>query len=209
MSAREAILARIRTALDRPVARPRDDSSASEPASGGGARREVDAGLFVERVRDYGAEVEEVGAREVAAAAVAACARHGVRRLAVPDDLPAEWRPPSGPSIVTEADAEAADAALTGCARAVAKTGTIVIDGGPAQGRRALSLLPDVHVCVVCERQLVAGVEEALLSLSESIPRTGRPAVLISGPSATSDIELTRVEGVHGPRRLVVLLVRE
>ena len=99
------------------------------------------------------------------------------------------------------------DGALTTCRAACAATGTIALDGGPGQGRRALTLLPDLHVCVVRREQIVATVPELVRALRPSAEE-GRPIVLVSGPSATSDIELQRVEGVHGPRRLVVVVER-
>ena len=98
------------------------------------------------------------------------------------------------------------DGALTGCAVAIAETGTFVLDGGAGQGRRALTLVPDLHICVVREDQVVGLVPEAVGKLEDAV-RTGRPLTFVSGPSATSDIELDRVEGVHGPRVLHVVLV--
>jgi L-lactate dehydrogenase complex protein LldG len=98
------------------------------------------------------------------------------------------------------------DGALTGCAVAIAETGTFVLDGGPGQGRRALTLVPDLHICVVREDQVVGLVPEAVRELEDAV-RAGRPLTFVSGPSATSDIELDRVEGVHGPRVLHVVLV--
>ena len=94
------------------------------------------------------------------------------------------------------------DAALTGSALAIAETGTIVLDGGPGQGRRVLSLLPDLHVCVLDGSRVLANVADAVAVLDRT-----RPVTLISGPSATSDIEFKRVEGVHGPRRLEVIVL--
>lgn len=131
--------------------------------------------------------------------------------LVVPPDLPADWLDAySGvvlrdgdPEPLAVADLDGAGAVLTGCAVAIAQTGTLVLDTGTAQGRRALTLVPDHHVCVVHLDQVVASVPEALARLADPT----RPLTFVSGPSATSDIELKRVEGVHGPRRLDVILV--
>jgi L-lactate dehydrogenase complex protein LldG len=108
---------------------------------------------------------------------------------------------------LSPAELDALDGALTGCTLAVAETGSLVLAAGPADGRRALSLVPDVYLCVVREDQVEPDLPEAMVRLAPLIRQAGPPVVFVSGPSATSDIELHRVEGVHGPRRLVVLLV--
>ncbi len=166
---------------------------------------------FVERVADYRATVRRTTPPELAATIAAAFGAHGVRRVVIPTDLPAAWTADAtaaGIALVsdvpplTHAELDAVDAVVTGCSAAIAETGTIVLDAGPGQGRRVLSLLPDVHVCVVRADQIAGDVPEALARLD---PR--RPLTWISGPSATSDIELDRVEGVHGPRVLEVIVV--
>jgi L-lactate dehydrogenase complex protein LldG len=212
--AREQILGRIRAALrDVPtgeapeaVAVNRDYRRADE------APREELVDRFVERVREYRAAVHRVSAADLPAAIASACAARGVRRLVVPPDLPDGWAPEGVELLRDEGlsahQLDASDGVLTACALAIAQTGTIVLDGGPAQGRRAISLLPDYHLCVVREDQVVALVPEAVARLAESA-RAGRPMTWISGPSATSDIELSRVEGVHGPRTLEVLVVAD
>ncbi|MFC6086209.1 LutC/YkgG family protein [Sphaerisporangium aureirubrum] len=161
--------------------------------------------LFAERVRDYRAIVHVVPEADVPATVAKVLGARGARRVVVPGGLPAEWvpdlelvrdEPPLRP-----AELDAVDGVVSGCAVAVAETGTIVLDGGPGQGRRALTLLPDYHLCVVTEAQVVPTITEAVAELD---PR--RPLTWVSGPSATSDIELNRVEGVHGPRTLEVII---
>nr|MBA2461239.1 LUD domain-containing protein [Actinomycetota bacterium] len=131
------------------------------------------------------------------------------RRVVVAPDLPAELRPASLELIedtgLAASELDALDAVLTTCAAACADTGTIALDGGTGQGRRAITLVPDTHVCIVRADQIVETVPELLTALAPAA-RAGHPIVLVSGPSATSDIELQRVEGVHGPRTLVVLI---
>ena len=128
----------------------------------------------------------------------------------VAPDLDASLLPAAVEFVVdhglTPAELDALDGALTTCAAACADTGTIAFDGGPGQGRRAITLVPDLHVCVVRAEQVVETVPELFAYLEPSASE-GRPIVLVSGPSATSDIGFERVEGVHGPRRLVVVLV--
>lgn len=158
--------------------------------------------LFVERVRDYRAIVHVVPAEEVRATVAEAL---GERRVVVPDGFPSEWLP-SSPVVRDEpplsaTDLDRLDGVVSTCAVAVAETGTIVLDGGLGQGRRALTLLPDYHLCVVTADQVVPSLSEAVAALDPH-----RPLTWISGPSATSDIELNRVEGVHGPRTLEVIV---
>jgi L-lactate dehydrogenase complex protein LldF len=205
--AREIVLARIREAIAGaapPVAEPpayRTEDSRS---------RDEIVTVFAERVAEYRATVHRVAEAEVAARAAAICADQGAARLGVPADLPAEWRPREVELVddqdLTAAELDELDGAITGCAVAIAETGTFVLDGGAGQGRRAVSLVPDLHLCVVRAEQVVGLVPEAIGQL-EQAAREGRPLTFVSGPSATSDIELSRVEGVHGPRILHVLLV--
>jgi L-lactate dehydrogenase complex protein LldG len=208
-AARDEVLARIRTATagetgPPPVAR-RYRTADHPPGLAGEELLE----LLVDRLVDYNALVRRGTIAQVAAGVVAALTERGARRVAVPEGiLPAGLDrlepgielvgddPPLGP-----ADLDALDGVLTGCAVAIAETGTIVLDGGSGQGRRALSLVPDYHLVVVTAAQVVAGVPEAVARLDPT-----RPQTWISGPSATSDIELDRVEGVHGPRTLEVIL---
>lgn len=205
MSARDAILARVRAALgDVPASEVPADVRVDRAAP---ARRPGDVDLFVERVADYRAVVERCAGDDLPARVAAALA--GVGHLLVPPDLPRDLLAglgPDGPEVVADHDLAVAeidrtDAVLTVAAVGIAETGTVVLDHGPGQGRRALSLVPDHHVCVVRADQVVADVPAAVAGLD---PR--RPQTWISGPSATSDIELSRVEGVHGPRRLHVIV---
>ena len=135
---------------------------------------------------------------------------HAARKIGVPPELPPSWLPANAELVtdrgLTAQELDQLDGVLTGCTAAIAETGTIVLSGGPGEGRRALTLVPDLHVCVVRESQIVGSVPEAIASLGESSAKQ-RPITFISGPSATSDIELSRVEGVHGPRVLIVLVV--
>ena len=205
--ARTAILGRIRLALaDRPAAVevPRDYRRRSERSA------EANVALFAERVGEYRATVRRAAPAELPQALAELCRDQNVRRLAVPADLPQAWRPEGvelvGDSGLSADELDQLDGALTGCALAIAETGTIVLDGGAAQGRRALTLVPDYHLCVVAEEQVTGLVPEAVERLGPAIEE-GRPLTFVSGPSATSDIELNRVEGVHGPRTLHVVIV--
>jgi L-lactate dehydrogenase complex protein LldG len=164
--------------------------------------------LFCERAGEVRAEVRRVA--DVGAAVDEACRARGVVRLLVPSGVPVAWRPPGvelvGDTLLAPAELDAVDAVLTGCTVAIAETGTIALTSGPREGRRAVTLVPDIHVCVVEERQIVELVPEAIAVVGRLVAAERRPVTLVSGPSATSDIELDRVEGVHGPRNLVVLV---
>ncbi len=166
---------------------------------------------FIDRVADYRAVVHRVSAQGLPEAIHAACARRSVRRLLVSNDLPEEWLPHDVEIVrdrgLSYDEIDHNDGVLTASAIGVAQTGTIILDGGPGQGRRAISLIPDYHLCVIREDQVVGLIPEAITRLHDVAQAPGRPITWISGPSATSDIELNRVEGVHGPRTLEVLVV--
>ena len=193
MSAREEILRRVRSALDG--VSPAVDLP---PAPRAPDRGDLVA-LFEERVADYRAIVTRCTPADLAAAVAEAL---GSARAVVPPGL---GIPVEGAVVddgFTAAELDGYDAVVTRAAVGIAETGTIVLDHGPDQGRRAISLVPDLHVCIVEAGQVVADVPDAIALLDPA-----RPQTWISGPSATSDIELDRVEGVHGPRTLHVLLV--
>ena len=166
-------------------------------------------GLFVERVEDYQATVIRTDFDGIAAAVARSLA--GANRVVVPAGLNPSWLPDgiemvSDEPALSSADLDQVDAVLTSAVVGIAVTGTIVLDHTEGQGRRALTLVPDLHVCVVTADQIVGDVPEAVTRLAPCVKR-GRPLTWISGPSATVDIELIRVHGVHGPRTLRVVLV--
>ena len=204
VGAREAVLRRIREALEdgpAPIAIPRGYDTSLPPGTD-----IVD--LFAERVSDYRATVHRASADTLPDVIATVLANHGTRQLVVPGGIPGAWLDRADVSAVdddpplTWDELDAIDGVITGCAVAIAETGTIVLDAAPDQGRRALSLLPDLHLCVVPADRIVGSVPEALARLTPT-----RPLTWISGPSATSDIELQRIEGVHGPRQLEVIIV--
>jgi L-lactate dehydrogenase complex protein LldG len=206
--ARAAVLSRIRAAT---ADVPEDEAPAWEGIAASSASTDDLAGLFAARVAEYRATVTPCGAEAVASAVATVLSRHGATSIAVPAGLPAEWVPAGvevmrdDPPLAVRA-LDGAGGALTGAALGIAETGTVVLDGASPCGRRALTLVPDLHVCVVRGKDVVGTVAEAFAALAGAL-RAGRPLTLVSGPSATSDIELRRVEGVHGPRRLEVVLV--
>jgi L-lactate dehydrogenase complex protein LldG len=204
-AAREAVLAQVRAALG-PAAAPAAGIPRAYRRAGRELRRDAAADRFCERVGEYRARVQRVPAgaledlvadmlagRRVLVPPAPPCGLRGVAELR--DDPPLSAR-----------ELDRADAVLTGCALAIAETGTIVLDGTAACGRRALTLVPDHHVCVVRAEQIVVDVPDMIAALRRT-DAMRRPITLVSGPSATSDIELERVEGVHGPRQLDVVVV--
>jgi L-lactate dehydrogenase complex protein LldG len=214
MDARSAVLARIRDALSRS-----QDGPAPEPPREYRTRSELEPGsaeaveLLVDRLVDYRASVHRCAPGELGATIAAVL--DGEASVVVPDGLEPSWvaaaeragaviRRDSRERPLGHADLDRAGAVLTAARVAVAETGTIVLDGEADQGRRAITLVPDHHVCVLRADQVVGSVPEAIAVLGA---HPERPMTWISGPSATSDIELVRVEGVHGPRRLDVVVV--
>jgi L-lactate dehydrogenase complex protein LldG len=206
MNARDEVLARVRKALSRNDSPPPRVSRGYRTTSTHPSGSPELLDLFTDRVEDYRANVTRCAPDDasIETAIRAVLFANDAHSVLTPNRLPA-WVGHQG-HVVDEPDLSTLelddiDAVVTGCAVAIAETGTIVLDGGPLSGRRAITLIPDLHVCVVRAEQVVGDVPEALRLLDPT-----RPLTFISGPSATSDIELDRVEGVHGPRRLHVVL---
>ncbi len=215
-SAKEEILRRVRRATHDV---PKDERPEEVPVERG-YRKEDDSPRdeiierFAERVAEYEATVHRVNESDLPRAIAEVLEKRGIRQLVVPADLPEGWVPEgvetlrdAARSPLSNEELDRSDGVLTGCSLGISQTGTFVLDAGEGQGRRALTLLPDYHLCVVREDQVVGLVPEAFAKLEETVTDEGRTITFISGPSATSDIELNRVEGVHGPRTLEVLLV--
>ncbi|MDT3726395.1 lactate utilization protein C [Streptomyces sp. DSM 41972] len=210
MSSRERILGRVRRALtDVP---PGEDAPVERDYLREHGERTVEetVDLLAENLADYRAVVHRTDSEELPYLLMRLLAERGPQYVLVPPGLPPEWMSAADPTRVHDREVSTAreldkvESVVTGCAVAIAETGTIVLDGSPDQGRRRISLIPDHHICVVrVPDQVVASVPQALERLDPA-----RPLTWISGPSATSDIELDRVEGVHGPRTLEVVLVR-
>jgi L-lactate dehydrogenase complex protein LldG len=209
MNARDEMLARVRAARAgaEPVQPARDYRSGGEHGPGSAALLD----LLENRLLDYKAAVRRAdtgGLRTAVAEALAEglAATGGNGPVLLAPGLPSVWAPDghADDGTLTAVELDGYAAVVTACRVACAETGTIVLDGEPDQGRRAITLVPDVHVCVVRADQIVHSVPEMMARL-EAV----RPITLISGPSATSDIELDRVEGVHGPRHLSVVLVAD
>jgi len=217
---RDEVLARIRAAVQPATGSGPGPEPGSQPSSGPGQeqvpgyreRGDLDGtrliDLLEDRLIDYRAAVRRSASPGLPGAVAAALTQRGARRVVVPPGLDLPALPPGIETVTDDGlsaeDLDAFDGVITGAAVAIAETGTIVLDGSPGQGRRAITLVPDYHLCIVHAAQVVELVPEAIARLA---PSAGQPLTWISGPSATSDIELNRVEGVHGPRTLEVILV--
>jgi len=214
---REEVLQRIHNALGRPTAPAAPPPSPGEWPRGYRTAGSLPAGqltgLLAQRLADYRTHVSRCSPLRLTAVAADALAQRGARRIVVPPGLEvtgldlALLAERADAELVTDdglspAELDTADGVITGAAVVIAETGTIVLDASPGQGRRAISLIPDYHLCIVHANQIVALVPEAIARLTPA-----RPLTWVSGPSATSDIELNRVEGVHGPRTLEVIIV--
>ncbi len=164
--------------------------------------------LFVGRLRDYDAVVYRCQELGIADAIAGALTARGKKRMLIPKSLPQSWLPNSFRFLpgdeLSYHELDSSEGVLTGCALAIAMTGTILLQHPEPQGPRALTLIPDYHLCVVFANQVVDLVPEGIRQIRES---GARVITTVSGPSATADIEMTRVKGVHGPRHLDVILV--
>jgi L-lactate dehydrogenase complex protein LldG len=214
-SARDQMLRRIRQAIrDVPTGeQPQDAVVPRDYRHCETEPREEVVQRFIERVAEYKVTVRRVEDAALPEAIATFCRERNIRRLVIPSDLPEQWLPTvveplRDDNTLSYEQLDKSDGVLTGCALGIAQTGTIVLDDGTHQGRRVITLLPDYHLCIVYEDQIVGLVPEAITRLHDAVVHDRRPITFISGPSATSDIELNRVEGVHGPRTLDVLVVR-
>jgi L-lactate dehydrogenase complex protein LldG len=215
-STREEMLSRIRSALkDIPDHEtPENVFVNREYNQKGQLGGEEIVSLFTLRLSEYQATVKKIDELELKNELREICLKHKVDSIVVPEDLSEIYIPDDVELLydrhqtpLTHSELDKVDGVITTCALAVAQTGTIILDAGVGQGRRVLSLLPDLHICVIWSDQIVELIPEAFKHFNVVINNEGRPLTFISGPSATSDIELTRVEGVHGPRKLEVLVI--
>ncbi len=214
-SSKEKILNRIRDALGRDNERVKIEIDRSYEQNSTIEKEEI-VHLFTERMGEYKAVVEQITETEISNRVHSICENAHIKKLVVPSGLNEEWLSgltstvsllKDSPEPLSKTELNDSDAVLTGCFLGVAQTGTIILNAGPGQGRRMLTLLPDFHICIIHRNQIVELIPEAVKKLQESVVADGAPVTFISGPSATSDIELKRVEGVHGPRKLHVLII--
>jgi L-lactate dehydrogenase complex protein LldG len=213
VNAREEVLARIAAAhRAAPPANLRYEDITREYRTTSDASAAALTELLIDRLVDYRALVRQCSVDDLGATIAHALEERGARTVVVPAGLDPSWTAGLAAEMLTDlSDGEPlsvsqldhVDGVITGCATAIAETGTLILDSSPGQGRRVLTLIPDYHLCVVFQDQICADVPQGLARLTAT-----RPLTMISGPSATSDIELNRVEGVHGPRTLEVIIVQ-
>ena len=214
MNAREEVLARIAAAhRAAPPPNLRYEEILREYRTTSDSSAEALTELLIDRLVDYRALVRQCSADDLGWTIAHAFEERGAHAVVVPAGLDASWTANLAASVRTDepssvdqlsvSELDAVEGVITRCTVAIAETGTLILDGSPGQGRRVLTLIPDYHLCVVFVDQIVPDVPQALARLTAT-----RPLTMISGPSATSDIELNRVEGVHGPRTLEVIIVR-
>jgi L-lactate dehydrogenase complex protein LldG len=214
MNAREDVLARIAAAhraAPPPSLRYEEISRAYGTSSDSSIETLTE--LLIDRLVDYRALVRQCPIEDLAATIATALAERGANTVVTATGLDPSWTANLAANAIIDglvaddqlsvAELDGVDGVITTCAVAIAETGTLILDGSPGQGRRVITLIPDYHLCVVLPDQIVADVPQALARLEAT-----RPLTMISGPSATSDIELNRVEGVHGPRTLEVIIVQ-
>ncbi|MFZ9857059.1 MAG: LutC/YkgG family protein [Roseiflexaceae bacterium] len=212
MNSRDVMLQRIRQAVASGVRQHQHpiQSAVYEQYDNLDEHRRIEQ--FAHRVEEYKAWVGQCDLHDVPSVIGQRMKYHGFRSLVLPVDFVHEWRPTDVTLIednqLTPFQVASSDGVISTCALGIAQTGTIVLDGGIGQGRRMLTLLPDYHCCVVLASLVVGTVPEAFARLESVIHQRRAAMTFISGPSATSDIELNRVEGVHGPRTLEVIIVR-
>lgn len=211
-SSRSAMLAKIRTAINTGDRGDFHEAHTSAPyITNDDGNVAVRLELFAHRVAEYKAWVGRCTTEGIVQAIAERLTIRGKKRMVIPVDLPAGWLP-AGIEFIRDTQLDRTviagmDGVLSGAALGIAQTGTIVLDGGAYQGRRMISLLPDYHLCIIRAQDIVGVVPEAFALLATTMQIPMQPYTLISGPSATSDIELNRVEGVHGPRTLDVFIV--
>jgi L-lactate dehydrogenase complex protein LldG len=216
-NSRAEVLRRVRAARggtsDGAAARAGWDGIAREYRRKGTRDREGVLALLEDRLRDYDARVVRVAGEGVGQSVAERLVERGVRRMVVPVGLPVGWMPASagvefvvdeGFSGLSSEELDGVDGVMTGATLAIAETGTFVLQSVAGQGRRAATLVPDYHLCVVRAEDVVETVPEAMERLQET---AGLATTFVSGPSATADIEMTRIKGVHGPRFLDVILI--
>jgi L-lactate dehydrogenase complex protein LldG len=213
VNAREEVLARIAAAYRAaPPAELRYSEITREYRTTSDLEAAALTELLIDRLVDYRALVRQCTADDLDAEIADALATRGAQTVVAPTGLDSSWTRGFSGGVLTDglsagdqlsiSELDRVDGVITSCAVAIAETGTLILDGSPGQGRRTITLIPDYHLCVVFANQIVADVPDALARLEAT-----RPLTMISGPSATSDIELNRVEGVHGPRTLEVIIV--